>query len=149
MAALAAAMAIAAPMLLGEQPPVVAVGERDLFHMPTQDDFRLQRISRTGNEREWPFTVDEGYLTCAFVVGKPAVYFTELPTNDDIADADLRTVIVSTDPFDIAFGNIGNGGLMRKGPPLADLIRLMAPFESLGARLCDQPRGTQIGPGEL
>jgi len=32
---------------------------------------------------------------------------------------------------------------------MADLIKVMAPFESLGARLCDQPRGTQIGAGEL
>lgn len=68
---------------------------------------------------------------------------------DDFDAADLRTVIVSTDPFDLAFGNLGDGGLMRKGGDIADLIRLMAPFESLGARLCEQPRGTQIGPGEL
>ena len=48
-----------------------------------------------------------------------------------------------------SFGNLGDGGLMRKGGDIADLIRLMAPFESLGARLCEQPRGTQIGSGEL
>ena len=149
MPALAAAIAVAAPLLMAGQAPLVAVGERDFFHIPSEDDFRLQKIARTDHEKEWPFTVDEGYLTCAFVVGRPAVYFTEMPVEDDFDAADLSTVIVSTDPFDLAFGNLGDGGLMRKGGDIADLIRLMAPFESLGARLCEQPRGTQIGPGEL
>lgn len=148
MPAFAAAIAVAAPLALGGAAPVTA-DEKSLFHIPSEDDFRLQRIARTDNEKEWPFTVDEGYLTCAYVVGRPAVYFTEMPVGTDFDGADLRTVIVSTDPFDLAFGNLGDGGLVRKNSSIADLIRLMAPFESLGSRLCDQPRGTNVGPGEL
>jgi hypothetical protein len=148
MPAFAAAMAIAAPLALGGAMPV-SDDEKSLFHIPSEDDFRLQRIARAENEREWPFTVDEGYLTCAYVVGRPAVYFTEMPVGTDFDRAELRTVIVSTDPFDLAFGNLGGGGLVTNNGSIADLIRQMAPFESLGSRLCEQPRGTEVGPGEL
>lgn len=131
-----------------EAPATMAEDERSFFHVPSSEDFRLQRISRTDREREWPFTVDQGYLTCAYVVGRPAVYFTEMPDDDDTA-SNLRTVIVSVDPLELTFGNLGSGGLIREAASVAALIRLMAPFESLGARLCDQPRGAEIGSGEL
>jgi hypothetical protein len=136
---LAAAVALAAPLML--------VDEKSFFHIPQAEDFRMQRITRSDRESEWPFTVEDGYLSCAFVVSRPTVYFTENPGTD--FDEDLRVVVVSTDPLDLIFAHIGGGGLVRKTASMADLIKVMAPFESLGARLCDQPRGTQIGAGEL
>lgn len=128
--------------------PFVLAGEQDLLHIPDAEEFRTQHISKTDHESGWPFTVDEGYLSCVFVMGTRAVYFTEAPFDgQDVKD--LRVAIVSTNPLDIAFGNLGTGGLVQKADSIEQLIALMAPFESLGQRLCDQPPGTQIGPGEL
>lgn len=137
---LAAAVAIASPFVLA--------GEQDFLHMPGADEFRTQYISRAGQEAVWPFTVEEGYLSCAFVMGNRAVYFTEAPIEGGEA-SDLRVAIVSTNPLDIAIGNLGARDLVVKTASIEELILLMAPFEQTGQRLCDQPPGTQIGPGEL
>ena len=124
---------------------LVPVDEKGLFHIPTDEDFRFQRIARTDNERGWPFSVDEGYLACARVMGDPTVYFTTIEDEPD----DARTVIVSTDPLDLAFVNMGSNDLFAPFSGLEELIPLVAPFERLGERLCEQPRGADLGPGEL
>lgn len=140
MAMLAATFAVAAPLML--------VDEKSFFHIPGVEDFRVQRVARTDNEREWPFTVGEGYLTCAYLLGQPTVYFTEKPAKD--ADPrDVRVVVVSTDPLDLMLARFAGQGLIGSMDSMETLIRLVAPFKSMGDRLCDQPRGTQIGPGEL
>ena len=36
-----------------------------------------QRIARTDNEHDWPFSVDEGNLTCVWSVGQKLVFFFE------------------------------------------------------------------------
>jgi len=128
--------------------PLVLAGEKDFLHLPDVEDFRTQHITRTGQETAWPFTVDEGYLSCAFVMGTRAVYFTEAPIDGQDTDS-LRVAIVSTNPLDIAFGNLGARDLVVKTASIEALIALMSPFEQTGQRLCDQPPGTQIGPGEL
>lgn len=126
--------------------PLVLAGERSYFHLPSEGDFRMQPIERADNEREWPFTVDKGYLSCVYVTGKPTVYFT---FREDADDGAAGTVVVSTDPLQLAFVNIGRQGLFAPTSGLAELIQKVAPFESLGRRLCDQPRGTVVRPGEL
>lgn len=128
---------------------VLPAGERGLFHIPGVEDFRLQHIVRGEREQDWPFTVASGYLMCAWIVGERTVYFAEEPAEDADDDGYPRTVIVSTNPFDLAFGNLGSQDLVIETEGLPQLIPLMAPFERLGRTLCDQPRGTRIGPGEL
>lgn len=123
--------------------------ERSLFHIPGVEDFRIQHIARSDRERDWPFAVDAGYLMCVWIVGERTVYFAEVPDEDADDDEYPRTVIVSTNPFDLAFGNMGARDLVIETQGLAQLIPLMAPFERLGKTLCDQPRGSEIGPGEL
>ena len=56
---------------------------------------------------------------------------------------------MSTDPFDLAFTNMGSNDLFAPFEGLEDLIPMVAPFERLGLSLCEQPKGTTIGPGEL
>ena len=138
MAMSAVALAVATPFVLA--------GERSFFHIPSEEDFRLQPIERTDNEREWPFTVDKGYLSCVYVRGKPTVYFT---ITEDVDEGAAGTVVVSTDPIELVFVNIGRQGVFAPTSGLAELIKKVAPFENLGRRLCEQPRGTVVGPGEL
>lgn len=138
MAMSAVSLAVAAPFVLA--------GERSFFHLPSEEDFRIQSIERADNEREWPFIADKGYLSCVYVMGKPTVYFT---TTEDVDFGAPGAVVVSTDPFQLAFANIGRQGMLAPTSGLAELIQKIAPFESLGRRLCDQPRGTVVRPGEL
>lgn len=124
-------------------------GERGLFHVPSsEDDFRIQRIDRTGGEKDWPFSVDGGYLMCVWLMGERTVYFADRLREED-EDETPRVVVVSTNPFDLAFVNIGANDLFRPVDGLEQLIVRVAPYASLGRRLCDQPRGSDIGPGEL
>lgn len=145
----AMALAAAASLLLAAPLAAAPVNERSLFHIPGVEDFRIQRIFRSDREREWPFSVESGYLMCAWVFGQRAVFFSEEPAEDARDDEYPRTITVSTDPFDLAFGNLGSRDLMAETEGLEKLIPLMAPFERLGRSLCDQPRGAEIGPGEL
>ncbi len=134
---------------LTPQGMVLLAGERGLFHVPTSDDaFRVQRIDRTGGEKDWPFSVDGGYLMCVWLMGERTVYFTDRLGGED-AHETPRAVIVSANPLDLAFGNIGANDLFASVDGIEQLIVRVAPFASLGRRLCDQPRGSDIGSGEL
>lgn len=114
--------------------------------MPEAGDFRLQVIERTGSEAQWPFTIARGNLLCAETLGKPVVYFSD-PGEDD--DDQVRVVQVSVNPFDLGIGNLGDGGLIKPELTMEQRIEAMGPLMAQGRRLCDQPRGTVIGPGEL
>lgn len=140
MVGFAATLAVAAPLVLAN--------ERSLFHFPTTEDaFRLQRIERTGNEQEWPFSIASGYLMCAWLFGERVVYFAAPPEEGE--EVFQRIVVISTNPLDLLVVNIGQNDLFAPVDGMEQLIPLVAPFERLGKRLCDQPRGSDIGPGEL
>ena len=127
---------------------MLANSERGLFHFPmTEDAWRMQRIARTGNEREWPFTIDSGYLLCVWIFGDRVVYFAEPPEEE--GDEFPRVVIVSTNPFDLMVANIDRNGLLVPFDGMEQMIGRLGPFVDLGRRLCNQPRGTEVGPGEL
>ncbi|PZO73529.1 MAG: hypothetical protein DI629_19845 [Mesorhizobium amorphae] len=137
-----ALLAVAWPAHAGEAARVS--DERSFFHIPGQGDFRSQKIARADNEQDWPFTVDEGLLMCAYILGQPTVYFA------DVASADSpRLLAISTDPMQLSFGNLGFSELLKDRGDLATLIPRIAPFAQAGSRLCLQPRGTDVGPGEL
>lgn len=122
--------------------------EKSFFHIPGADDFRTQRITRAGTaEKDWPFTVDEGTLACAYVMGRPVVYF--VADHDDASDDAARAVIVSVDPMDLSFGNMGAQELVERPGDLARLIPRMASFAQAGERLCNQPPGAALDSGEL
>jgi hypothetical protein len=134
--------------MLSVAAPLVLVDEKSLFHAPQLEDFRIQRISRTDSERDWPFTVDEGDLLCLYIMGKPAVYFREVSMQRGESPRP-RVAIVSTDPFRLMAGGLTGAGLLAKTDSIEALIKLLAPFESLGSRLCNQPRGSVVDSGEL
>lgn len=139
MSAFALSLAVAAPLLFVES------DEKSFFHLPGEGDFRWQVVERAGNERDWPFTVDKGWLACVYVVGERTAYFVE----DLDEEADPRAVVISADAFDLALANLGKTEIFDRSVGLEELIRRVAPFAAAGQRLCDQPRGTTVGPGEL
>lgn len=127
--------------------PVTSVrDERSLFHLPGPDDVRMQVITRSGNERDWPFVIDSGYLACVWSAGQKVVMFVEKPP---VGDSEPDLVFVTTNPFELTMMNIPGRHLIAPADSLEELIRRMAPFHELGRRLCEQPRGSDIGPGEL
>lgn len=121
------------------------------YQRPDLGDIRLQKISRSGNEVEWPFSIDTGTIACVWSAGKKVVTFLEeVEAPDDEHEAPPgRYVIVSVNPFDLVFLNIANRDLFVPADTVETLIKRVAPFAALGERLCDQPRGTTIGPAEL
>jgi hypothetical protein len=131
-------MAVSGSLLVvDDQPPTL---------LPEVGDFRVQVIERTGSEAEWPFTIARGNLLCAEILGQPVVYFSD-PAADE--DDQIRVVQVSVNPFDLGFGNLADGGLVKPDLSMEQRIKAMGPLLAVGKRLCDQPRGTAIGPGEL
>ena len=133
-----AAMAVAGPLLVAD--------DGGSTFLPEAGDFRAQVIERTGSEAEWPFTIARGNLLCAKILGQPVVYFSDLETD---GNGQVRVAQVSVNPFDLGFGNMGDGGLVKMNLSMEQRIAAMGPLLIVGKRLCQQPRGATIGPGEL
>ncbi len=125
--------------------------EEDLFYIPQDDDARFQKISKVGNEQGWPFTVDKGLLACIYAAGRPLVmFFVEDGFEKDNVTPKLRTVTISTDPFEAIFGNMAVNDLIAdEGGNSEVRLSLFASFYETGSRLCDQPQGSFVGSGEL
>ena len=141
MQTLAATMAVAAPFVL--------TGEKGMFHLPQASEVRLQEINRVAHEDDWPFSVPSGFLACVWSGGRKTVSFVEKREHDGDDTPALRTVIISTDPFQVTLLNMANRDLFQPMDSVETLIKRVAPFEALGQRLCDQPHGARIGDGEL
>jgi len=138
-----AQMAVAMPLMLA--------GEQGMFHMPSAQEVRLQPITRAGNEAGWPFSVDEGVLACVWGGGqKMVMFFEDRPKGlDEDEDFKPRGVIVTTDPMQLTLGNMANRALFRDSADVEERLRLVAPFVTMGQKLCDQPPGARVGHGEL
>ncbi|TJW87330.1 MAG: hypothetical protein E5V92_10185 [Mesorhizobium sp.] len=131
--------------------PLVLAGEQGLFHIPSPREVRLQAISRADHEADWPFSVDDGMLTCVWSGGRKVVMFFEnrpksLPDGEPFHP---RGVIVTTDPMQLTLGNMANRALFKPSANVEERMRLVTPFAALGQRLCDQPAGARVGHGEL
>lgn len=122
-----------------------------MFHIPSPDEVRTQPISRAENETGWPFSVDDGILTCVWSLGQKVVFFFESrpPDLNEDEPFEPRGVVVTTDPLQLTFGNMANRALFRPAASVEERIRLVAPFMTMGQKLCDQPAGTHVGHGEL
>lgn len=131
--------------------PLVLASEQGMFHFPSAEEVRLQPISRAENETGWPFSVDAGVLACSWSGGQKVVSFLE-NRPADLEDGETfqpRHVIVTTDPVLLTFGNMADRELFRPAASIEERIRQVAPFATLGQKLCDQPAGAHVGHGEL
>ena len=143
------APAIAAAML-----PFCASALQASDFYPDALDVRMQKIERQGSEQGWPFAAAAGTLACVQAIGIKVVIFMPDPmlaTNEDAAMDEFiedRFVQVTTNPFQL-FADYGKSALFVAGLKIEDKIKQLGPFELLGKKLCDQPKGTNIGPSEL
>lgn len=95
---------------------------------------------------EWAFSLDEGTLTCIEFGGQRTVFFAEiLPDDEMFVDGRVvlpRSVIVTTNPLNFLV-TVEHRELYASFDTLEILIRRLAPFETMGRALCDQPNPDQ------
>lgn len=89
---------------------------------------------------EWPFSVDEGTLTCVDMNGQKVVLFSE-PWREDVpqefGNMTLpRSVIVSANPIAL-LASVEDRDLYRPFDSIETLIGRLAPYETMGRELCD------------
>ncbi len=119
---------------------------------PQPEDVRFQVISKQAGEKEWPFAVETGTLACVPSFGFRVVMFFpySVTMRDEEAldelEAGEEPVIVTVDPLQLLFSN---ASYFVPGMTIEDKIRRMGPYVSFGKKLCDQPKGAIVGPGEL
>lgn len=132
MQTLAAAMSVVLPLAFaGEGPAVAAFVQAGVFPEIT--------IRKGETAHEWPFSVDEGKLTCVEYGGRQTVIFTEPWRRDvpqEFGNMTLpRSVIVSVDPFAL-LASREDRDLYLPFDSLETLIKRLAPFETMGRALC-------------
>jgi hypothetical protein len=124
----------------------------DVSIFPQPEDVRFQVISKQAGEKEWPFAVTTGTLACVPGFGFRVVMFFpySVTLQGDEALDELQSreepVIVTVDPLQLLFSD---ASYFVPDMTIEDKIRRMGPFVSFGKKLCDQPKGTVVGPGEL
>ncbi len=145
-------MVIAPAILAGLLP--VAGGMPVDGIMPGILDVRLQAISRQANEQGWPFAAEAGTLACVRALGSKVVIFLPDPKLAEDEDAAMDEFVedkylhVTANPLEL-FAEFGKANQFAPGLTIEDKIRQLGPFVTLGKKLCDQPKGTVLGPGEL
>lgn len=121
--------------------------------IPEAEDVRMQTITRQAGEVNWPFAADTGLLICVPSLGQRVVFFYPEET-DETADIDAETaeaegVPVTTDPMMLMMFGYGKEKHFAQNMTIEDKIRRLGPYVTLGKKLCDQPKGTILGPSEL
>ena len=96
-------------------------------------------IRRSEAETEWPFSIDEGELTCIVLNGQRGVFFAEILTPEqtgEIGNMTLpRSVIVTTNPLAL-FATVEDRELYAPYDSLETLIRRLGPYERIGLGVC-------------
>jgi len=116
--------------------PAVPVGN----FIPTEKDFRTQKIHRLQGEAEWPFTADKGLLLCAPSWKNRLVYFVPVgPDGKNEAPLALDYGLAT-----IAMINMGRASAFRSYENFEQFVKRLGPYIAMGKRLCDQPAGTDL-----
>ena len=138
---------IAALAMIAMLDPTLAHANPASF-LPEPEDVRFQMIAKQAGEREWPFVETKGRLACVPSFGMRVVLF--FPDRGDGMDelAEPTGVIVTTDPIQL-FSDVEGKSHLAPDMSIEDKIRRLGPYVSLGKKLCDQPKGTILGPSEL
>ena len=89
---------------------------------------------------DWPFSIDEGTLTCIPYGGQRFVFFSEILPEDEagtFGDMKLpRMAAVTANPFSL-FATHDSRDLYAPWDSLETLITRLAPYERMGWKLCD------------
>lgn len=111
--------------------------------IPEAGDFRFQQIRKAAGEREWPFVAASGMLACTKVMGSRAVYF--VPDETDLG----RAFALDVNLFAMSMVNLGMTDILAPYDDAEQLIQRIAPFVTMGQRLCDQEPGKLVTGPEL
>jgi hypothetical protein len=119
--------------------PLLPVGEGDAGAMRAYSFPEIViRKGETGHE--WPFSIDEGELTCLAYQGQRYVFFAEILTDDEMGTFGAmtlpRSVVVSTNPVAL-FASFEDRALYAPWDSLETLVTRLAPYELMGRALCD------------
>ncbi len=138
---------IAALAMLASLDPSLAHARSASF-LPEPEDVRFQMIEKQAGEQDWPFVETKGRLACVPSFGMRVVLF--FPDMGDVLDELIEPtgVIVTTDPIQL-FSDVNGKAHLKPDMSIEDKIRRLGPYVSLGKKLCDQPKGTVLGPSEL
>ena len=111
--------------------------------VPKPGDFRFQKIQRAAGEAEWPFVATGGMLGCTKVFGNRTVYF--IPDETDMS----RAFNLDMNVFAMSIVNLGMNDILAPYDNVEQLVHRIAPFVTMGQRLCDQAPGTFVTGPEL
>lgn len=131
--------------ILATSIPFALVGELTVMPEPVST-FPEVVIRKGETEHEWAFSIDEGTLTCIGMNGEGYVFFAEILTDEEMGEFGNmklpRSVVVTTNP--LAFlATVENRELYLPYDSLETLIRRLAPFETMGRKLCDDAADPQ------
>jgi hypothetical protein len=119
---------------------------------PDAEDVRTQKIERQAGESDWPFVEQRGLLMCVRVFGiKHVLFYPGEPDRYEFGGnlmTDPELAHVTTDPIQLWTDPVA-AKLLVPGMSIEEKIRRMAPYVTFGKKLCDQPKGSTLGPGEL
>lgn len=104
------------------------------------DGPRVNLISRADG-RLWPFSVDEGFLACAHVAGRPIVYFIETPSSEDQLESEMRFLALQDHRSASPVSMLGDNLITADAPKEA-----LAEFVALGVKLCSLPENSMVMP---
>lgn len=110
------------------------------------DTFPKIVISKAEAKHEWPFSLDEGELTCVKMGQPEYVFFSEILTPEEMGEIGSmklpRSVVVTANP--LAFlATMDNRELYAPFDTLETLIKRLAPYEVMGRALCAQDQKLQ------
>ncbi|MGJ7039240.1 hypothetical protein [Shinella sp. BE166] len=111
--------------------------------IPTPGDFRFQKIQKAAGEKEWPFVAESGMLSCIRILGQRTIYFVPDETDSN------RAFNIDVDLFAMSIANLGMTDVLAPYDDTRQLIYRLAPFVTMGRRLCDQDPGTFVTGPEL
>ena len=121
--------------------PLAFTGERAGNAVRAAASFPEIEISKAGSEHEWPFSVDHGKLICVAWGGQKVVLFME-PWREDVPQEFGNmtmpgSVIVSSNPWAL-LASVEDRALYLPFDTLETLIKRLAPFETMGTKLCTE-----------
>ncbi len=111
--------------------------------IPEIGDFRFQQIRKAAGEQDWPFVAKSGMLACAKALGGRVVYF--VPDETDLS----RAFNIDVNLFAMSVVNLGMTDILAPYDNTEQLVQRIAPFVTMGQRLCDQEPGTFVTDPEL
>ena len=136
----AVGIVLAAGLSLPARTMVTEVGD----FVPEAKDIRMQLIHKVQDGADWPFLAERGVLACVKLLGRPTVYFLsgQRPPLG-------KAFVVDTDVLRMSLGNLGTTNVLKPYESFEVLIKRMAPFVTMGQRLCALPPGTIVPDSEL